>query len=180
MILNLRDFKEFPAHVFLRGDPQQLAMDYESVRGVDSVAAELDIQKSGEEFYCQGRVTAAVRLECARCLGEFAVNIGNNTDFIICSEDLYRSRSEKATDDEDYAFFQGADLQADISDVVRQAIILSIGLKPLCSENCRGLCPVCGANRNETACTCRQEAIDPRWEALQRFRNTQRPEERNN
>lgn len=53
----------------------------------------------------------------------------------------------------------------DLSEAVRQAIVLEIPISPRCREDCRGLCPVCGANRNERECSCEREA-DPRWASL--------------
>lgn len=169
MILDLREIDNFPAHLFLEGDPSRIAPDYDGLRGVSKVTAELDIQKSGEEYFCQGQVEAMVRLECSRCLKEFDTQVGNKTDFIVCCESLYADRSNKGLDDEDYVFFRGSDLQADLTDIVRQTIILAVGLKPLCAEDCRGLCPTCGVNLNEQSCSCNAEKIDPRWEGLKRL-----------
>lgn len=169
MILNLRELDSFPAHVILDGDPGKIIPDYEGILGIKEVTISLDVQKSGEEYFCQGVVDATVRLECARCLSEFDFELRNKTDFIICSEGLYAERAKQGIDDEDYAFFQGPDLQVDLTDIVRQTIILAVGMKPLCSENCQGLCPRCGTNLNERTCTCAAESIDPRWEGLKRL-----------
>jgi uncharacterized protein len=54
----------------------------------------------------------------------------------------------------------------DISEVMRQAVMLAIPLKPLCKEECRGLCPSCGVNLNEESCDCKNEEPDDRWEGL--------------
>jgi uncharacterized protein len=171
MILNLRELDSFPAHVILEGDPGKIIPDFEGIVGVQKVSAVLDIQKSGEEYFCQGEIDATVRLECARCLSEFESELRNTTDFIVCSESLYAERIREGIDYEDYTFFQGADLQADLTAIVRQTIILAVGLKPLCSESCRGLCPHCGVNLNEQTCGCAAKHIDPRWEQLKKFRN---------
>lgn len=171
MILDLREFDSFPAHAYLEGNPDRISLDYMGLRGVKKVTVELDIQKSAEEYFCQGKVEAIVKLECARCLQEFDACIDNKTDFIICSERQFSARTEKTIDDEDYVFFQRADLQTDLTNIVRQTIILAVGMKPLCSEDCRGLCPHCGVNLNKQSCHCAAEKIDPRWEGLNRIRN---------
>ena len=54
----------------------------------------------------------------------------------------------------------------DISDDIRQMILLSIPLKLLCNEDCKGLCPKCGKNRNNEQCDCREDQADPRWQGL--------------
>jgi uncharacterized protein len=60
---------------------------------------------------------------------------------------------------------QGASV-LDLTEDVRQTILLSVPLKLLCSETCAGLCPRCGANLNTEVCTCSETLIDPRWEKL--------------
>lgn len=169
MILDLREFDSFPARVFLKGDPESLVPDLEEIRGVKKVSTSLDVQKTGEEFFCQGEVEATVRLECARCLSEFDTQLRSKTDFIICSESLYADRARNGIDDEDYVFFQGSELVADLSNIVRQTIILAVRMKPLCSKDCRGLCPQCGINLNESSCDCAAKEIDPRWEGLKKL-----------
>jgi uncharacterized protein len=58
----------------------------------------------------------------------------------------------------------------DLESLARDAVMLELPLAPLCSEDCLGLCPQCGANRNETSCTC-VIAGDPRWSALDALRD---------
>ena len=57
----------------------------------------------------------------------------------------------------------------DLRDAVKEYIITNQPMKPLCRQNCRGLCPTCGANRNECPCSCQEQAIDPRWRPVLRF-----------
>ncbi|UCE23753.1 MAG: DUF177 domain-containing protein [Candidatus Zixiibacteriota bacterium] len=168
MILDLRQFENFPAHLSLRAQPGEVVIDYESVVQVNDAQLDLDIQKSGEEFFCQGQARASVRLTCARCLEEFDRELANTTDFIVCSKQWHDNHRD-VKDNEDYIFFEGGDLQADVTDMVRQAVIISMSMKPLCSEDCRGLCASCGANLNEKSCGCKTEQTDERWEALRRL-----------
>jgi len=165
MILDLREFETFPAHKSLEADPASLAVDFEGVRRVDKLQLDLTIQKAGEEHYCQGQVKAVVSLECSRCLTEFSRELVNDTDFIVCTKEQYESHQE-AIDSEDYVLLKGSDLMADVSDIVRQAVILAVGIMPVCRKDCRGLCPQCGLNLNEGSCDCKNEKIDPRWEGL--------------
>jgi uncharacterized protein len=58
----------------------------------------------------------------------------------------------------------------DLHDDVRQTVLLSIPLKVLCSEDCKGLCPHCGANWNLGSCNCEENAVDPRWEQLAKLK----------
>jgi uncharacterized protein len=51
-------------------------------------------------------------------------------------------------------------------------LLLNIPMRILCKEDCRGLCPKCGRNRNTNSCDCVEEAIDPRWEGLKGLRDS--------
>jgi len=59
-----------------------------------------------------------------------------------------------------------SDQVADLTDMVRQELLLALPMKPLCSEECKGLCPRCGVNLNIETCDCRVKGMDSRWEGL--------------
>ncbi|HKK21346.1 MAG TPA: DUF177 domain-containing protein [candidate division Zixibacteria bacterium] len=168
MILDLREFETFPAHTVLKSTPDDIRLEYESLVGTKGIECRLDIQSAGEEFFCQGEVTAKAVVTCARCLTDFEADLTNSADFIVCTQETYDNRKD-AIDDEDYVLLKGTDLRADISDIVRQTIILALSMKPLCSESCKGLCPQCGANLNERTCGCKIEHMDARWDDLKRL-----------
>lgn len=164
MILDLREFVEFPADVTIKAGPGEIGPFGDSVIRVDEVDLQLAVQQSAKEYFCQGRVSAQVVLECARCLVEFEAEVEGPTDFIVCSADV--ATGQKDTDSEEYVCFQGNDLRADIVEPVRQALMLSLSMKPLCSDDCRGLCPGCGTNLNQQTCDCENKTTDPRWDGL--------------
>ncbi len=166
MKLFLRDFETFPAQTCLEAGPGQIRVDYDGVCDVHKVTADVNIQQTGDEFFCQADIRADVVLECARCLEHFETELSGRSDFIICAEATYAARRAEAADDEDYVFYSGESYEADISDIVRQAIILAVPMMPVCSEDCKGLCPICKVNRNEQECDCKNDEIDERWAAL--------------
>jgi len=165
MILDLREFETFPAHKMLEGDPENFVIDYDGLAKIVKVSHRLDIQQSGEEYFCQGKVDAVVLIECSRCLKLFEKQLHEKTDFIVCSMPDEEEK-ENIQDSEDYAYFTGSDIQVDITDITRQAIILAVSMKSLCNDNCLGLCQFCGTNLNDSTCNCKRETIDPRWEGL--------------
>jgi uncharacterized protein len=164
MILDLRAFEEFPVEAAIRAGPGEFAPFDDSVVRVDGVVANLAIQKSAEEYYCQARVKARVALECARCLCEFETELSGETDFVVCAEQAAKEYADG--DAEEYVCFLGNELRADVVEPVRQALVSSLSMKPLCSEDCLGLCPSCGVNLNRKTCDCKNETTDPRWDGL--------------
>ncbi|MCP4684838.1 MAG: DUF177 domain-containing protein [bacterium] len=165
MILDLREFDEFPARKTIEAGPGALKPFADTIISVDGACVSVDIQKAGEEFYCQAEVTVTATGECARCLTQYQAELVGKTNFIICS-DTGETRQRALEDNEEYVFFKGTDLRVDITEPVRQTAILSLSLKPLCDEDCRGLCAQCGQNLNERSCDCVKESTDPRWEGL--------------
>ena len=73
--------------------------------------------------------------------------------------------------DQNDDYIETPDYTLDIDELLRSDILLELPLKYLCREDCKGLCPVCGANRNEVQCNCAVKSVDPRLEALRQFMN---------
>ena len=114
------------------------------------------------------RVTGhtTVALQCSRCLEPFeqVVNVQIEEAFIP-TVDL-ASGVPIQRDDADAAVLIDEHHVLDLSEILRQSILLALPLTPVCSPDCKGLCPHCGANLNHETCTCTTEDIDPRWSAL--------------
>lgn len=164
MILELKQFDIFPVHINLFDTKSRSDVDMEGINSIDKTMLELDIQKSGEEYFCQGNLEAEVTLECARCLEPFKEKLINSTDFIATPP----GQKIDQTDDEDRVFFD-ADLRADLWEIVRQTVILGLSMKPLCQDDCLGLCPLCGTNLNHKKCKCHMKETDPRLEPLKKL-----------
>ncbi len=166
MKLRLREYDTFPIRTSLEADPDSFEIEFDGVSGVREVSVDLDIQKSGDEFFCQAGVRAVLMLECVRCLGQFEAELTAETDFIVCPEAVFNDLRKEADDAEEYVFCGGDEQLADLSPVIKQAIVLAVPMMPVCAEGCAGLCPSCGANRNLHDCDCSQEQTDDRWEGL--------------
>jgi uncharacterized protein len=88
---------------------------------------------------------------------------------------FYQSSSDLSGADEveidsgetEIGFYVGGGLE--LEDVLREQVVLALPMQRVCSETCKGFCPVCGKNRNETACDCKSEASDDRWGALRKL-----------
>jgi uncharacterized protein len=107
-----------------------------------------------------GLLSVQVEQECRRCLEPVIAQVELELEL--------RFDPELAADEESEGLYaldsQVAEL--DLGPALREELLLAVPDFPVCAEACRGLCPVCGVNRNEESCDCRTETIDPRWEAL--------------
>jgi uncharacterized protein len=120
--------------------------------------AVLDAVVGGIEV--SGSVTAPWEGECRRCLRPLSGQLHCEV------RELYRPRQPDEPADADEETYPLTGDQLDLRPLVRDALLLELPLAPLCRPDCRGLCPTCGADHNETACDCGPVASDPRWAAL--------------
>jgi uncharacterized protein len=105
--------------------------------------------KSGEDYLLRAEVKGDLETPCARCLEPASVPIELHLAVTFIPADADHS------DDPDVVLFTGSAI--DLSDEIRDEIALAVPLNPVCVEDCRGLCPVCGVNLNEKACACEPE-----------------------
>lgn len=119
--------------------------------------------KTGDELVFQGSISARAELECARCLDTFESVLTSKMQFVI---HLIEINQPQDSDDDDFVVLPKTTQEYDIGQRVREAIILELPLKPLCSDSCLGLCPMCGTNLNDSTCDCTPDKTDERWESL--------------
>lgn len=115
------------------------------------------VKKIDDSYLVSGEVKTVIILKCSRCLKDFPYAIRT----------LFLQGYEKSPQKEDVLSLRGDVI--DLEHIVLESIILELPIKALCSENCKGLCPVCGIDRNIEKCCCRQEEIDPRLASLKKF-----------
>jgi uncharacterized protein len=141
----------------------------EGIRISRPFKAILRIDKKGREVFVKGLIFGEVELQCSRCLRMYKLPIRSIEDFVyhpieeINKEELIELR----TDEMEVDFYKEGII--DTEDIVRNQIILNIPMKPLCSEDCKGLCPICGTDLNEFNCECSKKEIDPRLAVLETF-----------
>jgi uncharacterized protein len=136
------------------------------VRGTAELLANTD-----GEVRVQGNLDVQMETECDRCLSRARFPL--NTGFDLFYRPMaYIAREEEVEIDEGEAelgFYEGGGME--LEDILREQVLLLMPMQRVCREDCKGICPTCGANRNETPCDCKSELADDRWGALQRLKN---------
>jgi uncharacterized protein len=159
---------------------EPLRFDFEVPFAADELAREplADISSAhiaGEVTRVEGGYSLSAwlswvgKLECSRCLAPY--DFVEEEEFSLL---LYRrapvAEAELSLDKDDLdAYFYDEPI-VPVAPIVEERIQIAIPMKPLCREDCRGLCPQCGGDRNVSECNCVVEFIDPRWRALQLLR----------
>jgi uncharacterized protein len=131
-----------------------------------TVEGRLALTNAGSSVSARGRLCVAVRLECGRCLAEndHVLEIPVNEECALAQVDAPEAQLASAGQDGQIPILNDEDL--DLSELVRQLVALCLPSRPLCREDCAGLCPRCGHNLNEGPCRCGRDDADPRWAAL--------------
>jgi uncharacterized protein len=127
-------------------------------------AASLEVVPDGAEVFVRGRVAATVPLTCSRCVEAFDATVAADIDVRLVPRVAGADSTELGADDLDVDFYEND--QIDLGHLIDNETALALPMKPLCRPDCKGLCVVCGANRNVVACTCAQRPPDPRLAAL--------------
>lgn len=161
--INISRLSEGRHHYSLSTDASDVGLDE---RFSKPVAVEADLEKSNRQMFLQAESRTSGQFVCDRCLDQFSMDVASRHAI------LYIQGSPSPGDRIGTEEVQYLPLDANMIDLgedVRQFLILSLPLKMLCREDCAGLCPVCGANRNKVTCSCSTDDPDPRWVDLKRF-----------
>jgi uncharacterized protein len=132
---------------------------------IQPLHSDVSIDVQGKNYYIDIVTRTVTRLECDRCLVLFERAYEVKTMLIYTEDptlDPYYTQ-------EDVYFLPASQDAADVTDDVRQNVLLNLPMKRLCSELCKGLCSECGVNLNYEQCACIHEVIDPRWEELSKL-----------
>jgi uncharacterized protein len=143
-----------------------------------NIQGDLTVTREYENLRITGRVTAPLALSCSRCLSDYASFV--DTSFTI----FFRKESAVAAsiEDEDGLELGEMDLlsssysgdEIDLTHEIEEQIVMEIPLKPLCSDDCKGLCHVCGIDLNASSCSCRKDPVNLTFNALKDFKVTRK------
>lgn len=114
-----------------------------------------------EGLYLDAIVSYEYYENCARCLKEFI----NKVETVLSGRLLETSKSSRTIDDDELVFYYDND-EVELTEQVLSSILLSLPMKSLCDDNCKGLCLVCGKDLNIEECNCDIQEIDPRLAKL--------------
>ena len=120
------------------------------------------------EIRVSGRLAVLMKADCDRCLEPARFPI--DSDFTLYYRPVdegYGDEKEIDAGEAEMGFYDGEGL--DVNEVLREFVLLSLPMQRVCSENCKGICPECGQNRNQVECHCQAESVDDRWAALKQL-----------
>jgi uncharacterized protein len=117
------------------------------------------------EIRVKGHISVSMEADCDRCLEPATCPI--DADFELYYRPVAEGYGEEVAIDKsesEMGFYEGSGVE--LKDVLREYVLLALPMQRVCNDNCKGICPVCGQNRNQKDCACQAEAVDDRWAAL--------------
>ena len=147
-------------------------LDGDVVTAPVAVRLQGEVRADGEVVTVLGRVRADGTVACSRCLDdvEWTVDESFAVEYRWPANPPMEDEIGLDEDDLDVSFLEGNEI--DLLELAAEQILLALPMRILCDEDCAGLCPTCGANRNRPEpCDCPPE-VDPRWQALAGLKNS--------
>jgi uncharacterized protein len=169
LLLNLNKIRTAQDRIEQVYRADQFEADEDS-RVVEPVSLAFDIFKDKQQFRLAGRVKTTLELRCSRCLEPFTAPVDQEFDLRYHPHTVNTGEGEREIEMDDLTTaFYGND-EIDLGHLMHEQFVLSLPMKPLCGDGCKGLCSICGANLNTMTCDCKPVWEDPRLAALRELR----------
>lgn len=160
MQIDFRELRKTDAPVSLQGTVEMpgIVEENQQVEAIEPVFADLTAELLNEVVVVHGSLSTTVTYQCSRCLELYQAPL--HLEF----RELFASL-EQPGEEEVHVLTADA---VDLTPYIEETVNLAIEFRPLCSVDCKGLCPVCGVDRNKEHCDCNESRpLDPRFAALE-------------
>lgn len=169
MKINLREVEAGTREFGFDSSPEEMELAFPEVEFPEEVRIAVKVTGSDRQYLLEISIETRVKQQCSRCLEPIVGPVETEFQLLLKLCPSLRESSQttdSASEDDDLVLIPESETSFDITERVREAIILALPLKPLCREDCRGLCPRCGTNLNRGNCQCGGQKSDPRWSKL--------------
>ena len=124
------------------------------------VDVRLAYYRSGRELFFHGSIGGTIEGYCSRCLKSYSFPLEKEVDFVLTPDPSSVKSKELNRDEVGLSFYSEEEIN--LAPFIREQVLLTLPTRPLCNEDCRGLCPGCGVDLNEDPCRCAASQRDPR------------------
>ncbi|MBK7381273.1 MAG: DUF177 domain-containing protein [Ignavibacteriales bacterium] len=133
---------------------------------VGKYITKVNLSKYLNQIILEAATTVDAEFECDRCVKIYSAQIESRYKMVYL-----HNQPEGDDDSVDVTYLTKDADKIDITDDVRDYLLLAVPIKKLCKEDCKGLCPRCGKNLNDGQCSCKPEEVDARWKPLLELKN---------
>ena len=154
--------------------PAAVAAEGDSFSIVAPIELAVDIYKDKDHFRLAGSVVTTLELPCSRCLESFTWPVNASFDLRYQPRTSNTGDGEREVEEDDLstAFYENDEI--DLGQLMREQFYLSLPMKPLCLDDCQGICAQCGTNLNRGTCSCQRTWEDPRFASLRALKEDDR------
>jgi uncharacterized protein len=175
VFLSVRELELRQVRFDVEFPPGEIDFDNSLVQQVSPLRAEGTAELLSNtlgEIRIRGTLQVRMESDCDRCLEPVPVDLSNSFDVFYRPAPKTGTPGEVALDEgeAEIGFYQGSGIE--LGDILREHVLLSLPMQLVCSEDCRGICPTCGVNRNTGACRCEVPRVDDRWAALRELKGS--------
>ena len=172
MLIQLEQVADEPFHWRETPPISVESLDRSELSGLGEISWSGKVVRDLAGYRLEARLSYEQTLTCTRCLAPLTQAVEDEIELAIetrASEPML-GEHELTASDLRTLFIDGQEL--DTTPILIEQLQLNIPMKPLCREDCAGLCPTCGTDRNRATCSCDESPTDPRWQALERLRES--------
>ena len=166
MLVQLDKIADEPFRWSVRRSIPAEALDRPDLTDLGEIDWRGEIRRDSPGFWLEGRLTYSQTLACSRCLAPIVQPIESRFEFALRVGAAEPMVGEVELTESDLSTVYLENEQFDTEPILLEQLQLNIPMRLVCRDDCAGLCPTCGVNRNTESCTCESDEVDPRWEAL--------------
>jgi len=173
--IDIEDLSQETIQVQHEYESGELALEYEDASLSRPVNTAFNLSHQDRKLHVDGVVEAGIRYKCSRCLKEFERPLVANFAVVYLPQPTGMKVDEEIAlkyEEMDIGFYDG--IRLDVDQMVLEQIELSMEMRFICQEECKGLCWRCGADLNEGLCSCKEEKADSRLAVLLEFKKKMR------
>ena len=171
--INVVTIPEEGLNFVFSGDGKWFAECFQDSDQPDFSLRKVDVQcritKTSSTIFIKGNLSVLLGICCSRCLEDADLSVDGDFYYtLVPLKPETKEEVELQAQELEISYYQGDFI--DLTPIICEQIILQIPIKPLCSEECKGLCPHCGMNLNVASCNCHLEFVDPRLAVLKNIK----------
>jgi uncharacterized protein len=166
MIIDLNALGERSNNVDIEIAPNEIDFELENVRTVSPIRLQCEVDRSDFRTSVTGKIGAEFEIDCTRCLEAVQVPFEFDFEVEFVDAEHFGSTGEHEIDPKDLSADALPNENLDLTELSREQILLNLPEQVFCKDDCKGLCEICGENRNLKDCNCSEIEVDPRWSAL--------------
>ncbi len=150
--------------------PTEINLKGEEINLIDEIKVQGNLTKGIAQTDVEGEISTVFEIECSRCLKKVENSLEFPFTAAFVTPEHYTEQIEKELDlgELDVSIIETEEI--DLKELVREQILLNVPVQVFCREDCKGLCRICGADKNLIDCKCEEKEFDPRWSALKNFK----------